>query len=89
MQSILRLSLLGLLALFAIVATLLTSWLDARETGEAGPGRGAGACRGVLKLGSIKLQIVMDVSQTHRRNFRVALVQGRRDAVSPAGNDES
>jgi hypothetical protein len=78
MQSILRLSIIVLLALFAIVATLLTSWLDARETGETASETDASTCRGVLKLGSIKLRIAMEVSPAMQGGFRAAIVKRSR-----------
>lgn len=81
MQSILRLSIIGLLALFAIVATLLTSWLDARETGETASGGDAGACRGVLKLGSVKLRIAMEVSPAPQGGFRATIVKRSRGGL--------
>ncbi len=88
MQTFLRIFVAGLFIAAAIVLALLRRLESAADLEESRDRRGNYAWRGLLKYGSIKLQIVMEVSQMDRRSFRVALVRRRRDAVSPAGIDE-
>lgn len=88
MQTVLRIFVVGLFIVAAVVLALLRRLECPADLEERGGRRGNYAWRGLLKYGSIKLQIVLDVSQMDRRSFRVALVRRRRDAVSPAGDDE-
>ena len=87
MQSILRLSLFGLLALFAIAAMLLTRWLEAGEVDEAGSSAGANTFRGIIKLGPMKLQIAMDASPGPHGGFRATIIEQLRGSLKQSGSD--